>query len=58
MERNRVELEKLQNELGRITTSEEKMTQRLSAKEKKLISSEEKLTEEKEKNARRIQQVK
>jgi hypothetical protein len=57
MEQNRAEVEPLQAELGRVSASEEKLTQRLSAKDKKLLASEERLSEEREKGTRRMQLV-
>ena len=57
VEQNKTELETLQAELGRVSASEEKLIQRLSAKEKKLVVSEEKLSEERERGTRRVQQV-
>ena len=51
------EVEQLKAELGRVSVSEEKLTQKLAAKDKKLSVSEERLSEEKEKGTRRMQLV-
>ena len=56
-EERRAEVEQLQEELATVASSEDKLSQRLSGRERKLVAAEEKLAEERERGSRRTQQV-